>query len=103
MNKYFLHGSLTAKAGEKEKLASILVKASQLLSDAPGCKLYAIGLSDSEENAVYITEIWDSKEDHDNSLKDANIQNLIKEAMPLIDGAPTQGQVLTIVGGKGIG
>lgn len=42
MNKYLLHGKLTAKDGYGEKLTSILLDASKLVSTANGCILYVV-------------------------------------------------------------
>jgi quinol monooxygenase YgiN len=101
-NKYLLHGKLTAKSGHRDELADILLQASQLVSTVKGCKLYVIGKDENDKNAVYVTEIWESKEDHDNSLKAEGVRELIMKAMPLIDGQPTKGQELEILGGAGI-
>ncbi|MEG1590465.1 MAG: antibiotic biosynthesis monooxygenase family protein [Chryseobacterium sp.] len=101
-NQYLLHGKLTAKAGQRNELANILLKASELVSTAKGCKLYAISKDENDTNAVYVTEIWDSKEDHDNSLKVEGVRELIMSAMPILDGQPTKGQELEILGGTGI-
>lgn len=102
MNKYLLHGKLMAKPGQREELATILLDASKLVSTAKGCKLYVIGIDNGDNNAVVVTEIWDNKEDHDNSLKVEGVRELIMKAMPLIDGQPTKGQEIEILGGKGI-
>ncbi|AZB30760.1 putative quinol monooxygenase [Chryseobacterium balustinum] len=101
-NQYLLHGKLTAKAGQRNELANILLKASELVSTAKGCKLYAISKGENDTNSVYVTEIWDSKEDHDNSLKVEGVRELIMSAMPILDGQPTKGQELEILGGTGI-
>lgn len=101
-NQYLLHGKLTAKAGQRNELANILLKASELVSTAKGCKLYAISKDENDTNSVYVTEIWDSKEDHDNSLKMEGVRELIMSAMPILDGPPTKGQELEILGGIGI-
>jgi len=101
-NKYLLHGKLTALKGHRDELASILLQASKLVSTATGCKVYAIGKDENDTNSVYITEIWDSKEDHDNSLKVEGVQELIMRAMPILDGQPTKGQELKILGGAGL-
>ncbi|MFC0426678.1 putative quinol monooxygenase [Chryseobacterium scophthalmum] len=101
-NQYLLHGKLTAKAGQRNELANILLKASELVSTAKGCKLYAISKDENDTNAVYVTEIWDSKEDHDNSLKVEEVRELIMSAMPILDGQPTKGQELEILGGAKI-
>jgi quinol monooxygenase YgiN len=102
MSQYLLHGKLNSIAGQQQTLADILIQASQLLKTAKGCRLYVIGLDELEPNAVYITEIWDSKEDHDDSLKVDGVRELIVKAMPLLDGPPQKGQELEILGGLGI-
>lgn len=99
---YLLHGKLTAKSGHQEELAKILLEASKLVSTAKGCKVYVIGKDDNDQNSVYVTEIWDSKDDHDNSLKVEGVRELIMKAMPILDGQPTKGQELEILGGAGI-
>jgi len=99
MTKYGLHGQLNATEGNANKLADILIKASELVSTAKGCHLYVVGIDESDPNAVWVTELWDSKEDHDNSLKVAGVMELISQAMPLLDGKPKKGQELKILGG----
>ena len=102
MKKYLLHGKLTAKAEHRDELATILIEASKLVSTAQGCKLYVVGISKDESNSVFVTEIWDSKEDHDNSLKVEGVRELIMKAMPILDGMPAKGQELEVLGGAGI-
>ncbi len=99
---YLLHGKLQAKPNQANELADILLEASKLVSTAKGCKLYLIGKDENEPNSVYVTEIWDSKDDHDNSLKVEGVRELIMKAMPILDGQPTKGQELEILGGTGI-
>ena len=99
---YLLHGKLTAKTGHTDELANILLEASKLVSTAKGCKIYVIGRDDNDQNSVYVTEIWDSKDDHDNSLKAEGVRELIMKVMPILDGQPIKGQELEILGGAGI-
>lgn len=100
MSKYLLHGKLTAKEGLVDDLESILKEASSLVrKSAKGCKIYIVSRENNNLNDVFITEVWDSKEDHDNSLKIDEVRNLIMKAIPLIDGQPTKGQEFEIVGG----
>ena len=100
MNKYLLYGKLTAKQGHRDELASILIAASKLVSTAKGCKLYVIGLDKEDINSVYVTEIWDSKEDHDNSLNLKGVKELITKAIPILDGKPLAGQELDLLNGE---
>lgn len=99
MNKYLLHGNFTAKTGHADELANILIEASKLVSTAKGNRLYVVSKDKNDPNSVYVTEIWDSKEDHDNSLKIDGVRELIMKAMPMIDGQPEKGQELEILGG----
>ena len=102
MTKYGLHGHLKATKGNDEKLAEILLKAAELVAKAKGCHLYLISRDTDEQDTIWITEVWDSKEDHDNSLKADEVRALIGQAMPLLDGMPQGGQVLDVLGGFGI-
>lgn len=99
---YLLHGKLKAKEEHRDELAHILLSASKLVSTAKGCKLYVIGKDEKDPDAVYVTEIWESREDHDNSLKVEGVRELIKKAMPIIDGPPQKGQELQVIGGTGV-
>lgn len=101
-NKYLLHGKLTAKKGHRDELSEILIQASKLVSTAKGCNIYAIGKDKNDANSIYVTEIWDSKEEHDNSLKIEGVKELIMKAVPILDGQPTKGQEIEILGGAGI-
>jgi len=102
MNKYGLHGHLKATKGNGEKLASILLEASKLISTAKGCHLYVVSKDNAYNELVWVTEIWDSKEDHDNSLKVEGVKELIAQAMPILDGQPEKGQELEVLGGTGV-
>lgn len=102
MSKYFLHGKFTAQSGYRDELSNILLDASRLVASAKGCNLYIIGIDPKDGNTVFVTEVWDSKEDHDNSLKVEGVGELIKRTMLILDGQPTRGQELEILGGAGI-
>lgn len=93
---------MTAKDGNGEMLTSILLEASNLVSTANGCNLYVISKDNNDNNTVWITEIWESKEDHDNSLKVEGVKELISKAIPILEGQPQKGQELEVLGGKGI-
>jgi len=98
MNKYLSHGKLTAAPGKRDELKDILLRAAEMVRPMDGCSLYAVSIGDGE-NDVWVTEVWDSKEKHNDSLQNDEVKNLIGEAMPLIAVPPTQGQELTVVGG----
>lgn len=64
--------------------------------------MYAIHHKADEPNAVYVIEIWDSKEAHDNSLKIPAVRELIMTAMPLLEEMPSKGLELELIGGLGV-
>lgn len=99
---YLLHGKLKAKTNQLENLAKILLDAADLISQTPGCQLYVVGYDTNEPNSIFVTEIWDTKENHDQSLQIEGVRELIMEAMPLLDGPPTKGQEIQLLGGHGI-
>lgn len=65
MNKDGLHGYLTATEGKDDELAAILLEASELVSTAKGCQLYIVSKDQENDDVIWISEVWDSKEDHD--------------------------------------
>ena len=99
---YQLHGSLKAAKGSGNKLANILIEASEVVSELDDCKLYLVSLDKKDEDIIWITEVWESKEAHDSSLALDSIRTLIGKAMPLLDGMPEKGQELNFLGGYGI-
>ena len=100
--KYGLHGKLLAKEGKGSELADILIKASELVSTAKGCHLYVVSIDMLNDDEVWVTEIWESREDHENSLKIPEVRALISEAMPILEAQQTKGRKLKVLGGHGV-
>jgi len=102
MNKYGLQGALKARPGKGNELANILLKASKLVSDATGCYIYLVGHDSENRDIIRITEVWETKENHNDSLKISGVRELISQAMPLLDGPPLKGTMTEVIGGKGL-
>lgn len=96
--KYGLSGNFTAKVGKGDELAVILEEAANMMKTAKGCLIYVVGQQSDNQDIIHVFEIWDSKEDHDNSLSIAGVRELIGKAMPIIDGKPN-GVEIDIAGG----
>ena len=88
-----------AKEGKGSELAEKLLRASKMMQTAKGCHLYLVSQEEGNADHVCVTEVWDSQEDHDQSLKIEGVGALISEAMPLIAEPPTSGQKLIVLGG----
>jgi quinol monooxygenase YgiN len=97
MHKYGLHGNLKATPGNGKQLADLLLEAADLVSNAKGFAMYMVSLDAEDKDIVVVTEVWDSKEDHDNSLKSEAVKALIGKAMPLLAGMPKGGQVMQVL------
>jgi len=95
---YGLIGSMTAATGRRDDLIAILIEA---VSAMPGCLSYVVAKDAKDENMIWITEIWDSKESHDASLSLPPVASAIARARPMIAGFGSQ--VITApVGGFGL-
>ncbi len=99
---YGKSGALNAKPGKADELASILLKAADLVSTLEGCRLYIVGRDVNNDTLIWVYEVWDSKENHAKSLQMEEVRALISKAMPLIDSFPDDGAEMNILGGSGI-
>lgn len=98
---YAMTGKINAQIGKRDELVEILLSASRVVAQLPGCRAYIVNEDVADETCIWVFEIWDDKEAHDSSLKDARVKSLISEAMPLMGGAPS-GAELRVAGGHGI-
>lgn len=96
-----LFGKLTAHEGKRDALLEKMMKAAELMNSVPGCLLYVVATSDTEANAVYITELWKDEDSHGASLSMPGVRSLILDTMPLLAEQPS-GTKVRAVGGKGI-
>jgi quinol monooxygenase YgiN len=101
MTRFGLVGSFKARPGEGDRLADVLVRAAQRLGANRDCELYVISRSPDDPDAVWVTEVWTSREGHEASLEDPATRALIAEARPLIAGLGERFE-LAPVAGKGL-
>jgi quinol monooxygenase YgiN len=99
--KYGFTGRFRAKPGQADALTAILLEASRGVAEAKGVQLYAVARDPKDDNLIHVLEIWDSKEDHDQSLALPGTREMINRAIPLIDGKP-EGTTLQVLGGLGV-
>ena len=96
---YGLFGKFTAHAGKQEELAAILVEAAHLLEKTnPDCLQYVVGVTQGADD-VWVSEVWTTKEAHDDSLAPEEVRSLIMRARPLIHEI-AKGTEYAVVGGK---
>jgi quinol monooxygenase YgiN len=83
VSMYGLIGRMTATTGQRDALAAILLEG---LRDMPGCLSYIVATDPADTDVLWITEVWDTKESHDASLKLPGVQAAIGKGRPLIAG-----------------
>lgn len=96
---YGLIGKMISTPGKREALLSILLDE---VPDMPGCLNYVISKDQADENAIWVTEVWDSQASHEASLKLPAVQQAIAQAKPLISGFGER-FVTEPIGGHGLG
>lgn len=101
MERYGLLGKFTAQPGRRDELLRLLLQGAEAMNAPAGCLLYLISTSLSEDDAIWVTEVWDSKEAHDASLSIPGVREIIGQAMPLIAGMSDRVE-FTPVGGIGL-
>jgi quinol monooxygenase YgiN len=80
---YGLIGKMKTAEGKRDELVKILLKGTDKM---PGCLSYIVANDPTDANAIWITEVWDSKASHEASLKLPSVQAAITQGRPMITG-----------------
>ena len=78
-------GSMKTRPGHRDEVVSILLSGADGLR-AAGCHLYVVGVSETDDQTVRVSEVWESKAAHDASLQLPETRAAIGRAMPLLTG-----------------
>jgi quinol monooxygenase YgiN len=73
---------ITAVAGKRAALTDTVGG----LGEMNGCLSYVVSDDAQDENAIWITEVWDSESNHRASLSLPSVQRSISAAKPMIAG-----------------
>lgn len=96
-----MHGliaQIVTVEGRRSELASILIG----IGPMEGCLSYVVAEDSSREDALWVTELWESEEAHAASLQRPRARDAIERGMPLIVGF--EQRIATVpVGGMGLG
>src|SRR5262245_10769782 len=95
---YGLITKFTAKAGERDALASILLSGGDAI---PGCLSYVVAADPADVNALWVTEVWDSQASHKASLSTPAVQAAIAKGWPLINDFSNRVETIPL-GGVGL-
>ena len=87
--QYGLIGQMMAQPGKRANLVAVLAQGTGTM---PGNIAYLIGEDSANPDAIWIVELWESKDAHTASLKLPAVQAAIKKGRPLIAGFGTRAE-----------
>lgn len=93
-----LIGRMRAVPGQRDALIAILLEGT---GGMPGCLSYVVAKDPTDADAIWITEVWDSRASHAASLQLPAVRAAITRARPLIAGFDS-GHETVPVGGVGL-
>nr|WP_232049976.1 antibiotic biosynthesis monooxygenase [Actinoplanes sp. OR16] len=91
---------MKAKSGQRDEVVKILLSGAGGLR-AAGAHIYVVGVADTDDQTIFVNEVWESKEHHDASLRLPETRAAIATAMPMLTGEFSSSEA-TIVGGLGV-
>lgn len=92
---YGMIGKMKAQPGKRGELIALL---SGGTADMPGCLAYIVSEDLKEPDVIWITEIWKTKQYHDDSLKLPAVREAIAKGRPLIAGFELGAEVRPVAG-----
>ena len=95
---YGLIGRFATVPGQRDAFAAILLDSTEAM---PGCLSYVIANDPDDADALWITEVWDSKASHQASLALPAVKAAIAKGRPLIAGYSNRVETVPI-GGYGL-
>jgi quinol monooxygenase YgiN len=93
-------GKLAALPGRRDELRDLMLESGAALDAMPGCMLYLISEARDDEDALWITEVWEDEAAHKASLQLDGVRAVIERAMPLLDMTRIEQVQMVPVGGK---
>lgn len=82
-NLYGLIGKMKAKPGKRRELLAVLTDD---WGEMPGCSIYMIAEDVKAADAIWVSEVWESREAHKASLQLPGVKDAIGRGIPLIAG-----------------
>ncbi len=93
--KFGLIGQMLAQPGKRDELVGYLTAAT---GNMPGCLSYVVALDTANPDALWITEVWDSRESHTAWLKLPAMRTAVARARPIIAGFPQHFETIPVAG-----
>lgn len=101
MSNFGIASKSPTEPQHRDKLINLLTQVATLLEDVSGCHLYVVSEDALSDTDIWVMELWESQEAHDEALAIPAVRALLRQAFPLLNGDPHAGMLLP-VGGKGL-
>jgi quinol monooxygenase YgiN len=72
---------ITVLPGRRDDMIGILKESA---ADMPGCLSYIVAKDSADENAIWVTEVWDTIASHDASLSLPTVKNAMPRAKSIV-------------------
>ena len=102
MSRFAQHTRLVAASGKRGELITKFLESIEIQRDNPSCELMLVSTTPDASDAVYLTEVWSSKEAWEQARLSAPIQAWAASMPALVSGLPETVR-LELVGDKGLG
>jgi quinol monooxygenase YgiN len=87
MTRFGLIAQIKAHPGQGDALAEVLLDAADRMRDSvQGCESYVVARAPGDPDAIWVTEVWQSREAHAESLTLDSVKAAIERGRPLIAG-----------------
>ena len=78
---YGLIAKITVVPGKRDEMIEVLKESA---ANMPGCFSYVVAKDSTDDNIVWVTEVWDSAASHDASLSLPAVKNAIPRAKAIV-------------------
>lgn len=80
---YGLIGKMLAAPGRRDDLVAVLLEG---VAGMPGCLSYVVARDTADPDALWISEVWQSRQAHEASLALPSVREAIARGRPIIAG-----------------
>lgn len=80
---YGLISEILSAPGRRNDLVAVLLEGAR---NMPGCRAYLVAADATRDDAIWVTEVWDSREAHARAVASPAVQAAIAKGAPLIAG-----------------
>jgi quinol monooxygenase YgiN len=80
---YGVVSQILAAPGRRNELVAVLLEGAR---NMPGCRAYLVAGDVAHEEAIWVTEVWDSRDAHARAVASPAVRAAIAKGAPLIAG-----------------